>query len=128
MILVKDSAIDNIAQILFVALCEEQHSLGVTLGCIQQALAVRVLAEAFQHGPHGARELLQILCLFFFGRLLPAPCALAGPTKPIEVDCGVLCVGAVGAASSQRCVRLIVVFYVCLTILDAVSVMHGAAV
>lgn len=128
MILVEDSAIDDVAEVLLVTLGEEQHGLGIALRCIQQTLTVRVLAEAFEHRPHSTRELLQVLCLLFLGCLLPAPCAFAGPTKAIEVDCGVLCVGTVGTTGGQGCLRLIVVFYVDFTAPEGESVMHAAAV
>lgn len=33
-VLVEDSAIDNVAEVLLVALGEEQHSLGIALRCV----------------------------------------------------------------------------------------------
>jgi hypothetical protein len=127
-VLVEDSAIDNVAEVLLVALGEEQHSLGIALRCVQQTLTVGVLTKAFQHRPHGTRELLEVLCLLLLSGLLPAPCAFAGPAEPIEVDCGVLCVGAVGATGGQGCLRFIVFFYVYFTIPDHVSAVDAATV
>ena len=127
-ILVEDSAVNDVAKILLVALGEEQHSLSIALWGIQQTLAVGILTKAFQHSPHSTRQLLEVLGLLFLSSLLPAPCAFAGPTKPIKVDCGVLCVGTVGAAGGQRCLRTIVVFYIYFVVPDDVCVVDTAAV
>ena len=47
-VFVEDSAIHDIAQIFFVAFGEEQHRLGITFGCVEETLAVRVFAYAFE--------------------------------------------------------------------------------
>jgi hypothetical protein len=51
---VKHGAVHDSAQVLFVALCEEEHGLRIALWSIQQALSIRVLANAFQDRPYSA--------------------------------------------------------------------------
>lgn len=96
-ILVEYSAINNVAQILFVALCEEQQRFRVPVWRRQQALAVGILADAFENRPDGASQLLQALGLFLVCRLFPLARALAGPAETVKVDGGVLRVRALGA-------------------------------
>jgi hypothetical protein len=48
---------------LFVALGEEEKGLGVALGRLEQALAVRVLATALEDGAHGVGHALEALLL-----------------------------------------------------------------
>ena len=73
-VLVEDGAIDNLTQVLLVALCEEQEGFGVAVRSVEQALAVGVLANALEDGAHGAGQLRQTLVLLLLGCFL----ALAG--------------------------------------------------
>lgn len=56
-VFVKHGAVHDGAQVLFVALCEEEHGLRIALWGIKQALSVGVLAHAFQDRPYSARQL-----------------------------------------------------------------------
>lgn len=127
-VLVENSAINDVPQVLLVAFGEEQHGLCVALRRVEQALAVGILAQTLQHSPHRARQLLQVLRLLLLGSLDPVFGARAGPAQPVQVDRGDPCVGAVGAAGSQRGRRLRVVFVAHFAVLDKVFVVHTAAV
>jgi hypothetical protein len=74
-VFVKHGVIHDGAQILFVALCEEEHGLRVALWGKKQALSVRVLTHALQDRPYSARQLGQAFFLFPLGRLLPLECS-----------------------------------------------------
>lgn len=101
-VFMKDGSIDNIPQVLLVTFGEEEQRLCVPLGCVQQALAIRILAQTLEHCPYSARQLLQILGLLFVCRLLPMPCALARPAKPVKINRRMLGIWAVGAARRKR--------------------------
>ena len=77
MVLVEDSTVDDVAQVLFVALCEEEQRFRVAIGCIEQAFAVGVFSDALQHGSHGTGQLGQPLLLLFGGCFLAFAGALA---------------------------------------------------
>lgn len=101
-VFVKDGSVDDIPQVLLVTLGEEEQCLCVPLGCVQQTLTIWILAQTLKHCPYSARQLLQILRLLFVRRLLPMPCALAGPAKPVKINRRVLGIWAVGAARRKR--------------------------
>lgn len=105
MVLVEDSTVDDVAQVLFVTLCEEEQRFRVALWCVEQPLTVGVFAQTLEHSPDSARQLLEVRHLLLFGCLLPLPRTLAGPAKPVEVDGGVLRVRAVGPAGREWCLR-----------------------
>ena len=105
MVLVEDSTVDDVAQVLFVALCEKEQRFRVALWCVEQPLTVGVFAQTLEHSPDSARQLLEVRRLLLFGCLLPLPRTLAGPAKPVEVDGGVLRVRAVGPAGREWCLR-----------------------
>lgn len=86
--LLEDGAIDDIAHVLLVPLCEEEHRLGVPLRGGQQALAVSVLAHALEYRPHGAAHARQPLVRLLLGLLQPLARAGTGPRQPVEVDHG----------------------------------------
>jgi hypothetical protein len=118
-VLVEDSAINDVSQILLVALGEEQQGLRIALRCVQQPLTVRVLAQALQHSAYSAGQLLEICGFLLFSRLFPLPCTLARPAETVEVDSGVLSVGTMRAARRKRRLgndALIVVFHVYLAV------------
>ena len=124
-VLVEDSTVDDVAQVLFIALGEEEQGLSIALGCVQQSLAVWIFAQTLKHRSDSTRQLLQIGFLLLLGRLLPLPRALAGPAKPIEVDGGMLCVWAMGATSRKWCLgngALVRVFGVYLAVRHDMSV------
>ncbi len=74
-VFVKHGAVHDGAQVLLVALCEEEHGLRIALWGIKQALSVGVLAHAFQYRPYSARQLGQAFLLVLLGRLLPLKCS-----------------------------------------------------
>ena len=74
-VFVKQGAVHDGAQVLFVAICKEKHGLRIALWGIKQALSVGVLAHAFQDRPYSARQLSQAFFLFLLGRLLPLECS-----------------------------------------------------
>lgn len=103
MILVEDSAVDDVAQVLFVALGEEKQRLCVALWCVEQPLTIWIFTQTLEHSPDSARQLLEVCCLLLLGRLLPLPRTLAGPAKPVEVDGGVLRVWAMSPTCREWC-------------------------
>jgi hypothetical protein len=103
-VFVKHGAVHDGAQVLFIALCEEEHGLRIALWGIKQALSVGVLAYAD----------------------LPT-----WPTQVIKVDRWVLGVGALCAACSQWCPRrttLVVPFHVDLAVYYLMSLTAVAAI
>jgi hypothetical protein len=54
LVFMKHGVIDDGAQVLFVAFCEEEHCLRITLWRNKQALSVRVLTYIFQDRPYSA--------------------------------------------------------------------------
>src|SRR5690625_1755517 len=56
--LVEEGVVDNVLDVDLVALCEEEEGLGVARGRVEEALAVRVLADALEEGAHGAAHLV----------------------------------------------------------------------
>lgn len=74
-VFVSCGAVHDGAQVLFVALCEEEHGLRIAVWGIKQAFSVGVLAQAFQDRPYSARQLGQAFFLFLLGRLLPLKCS-----------------------------------------------------
>jgi hypothetical protein len=125
MVLVEDSAVDNVAQVLFVALGEEEQRLCIALWSIQQSLAIWIFTQTLEHSPDSARQLLEIGRLLLLGRLLPFPRTLTGPAKPVEVDGGVLRVWAVGSTGRKWCLdnsTLVGVFGVYLAVRHDMSV------
>ena len=77
MILVEDGAVDNLAQVLLISLCEKQQRLCVAIRCVQQPLPVWVLSNALEDGSHGAGQLRQTLLLLLVGGLLSLSRSLA---------------------------------------------------
>ena len=59
-VLGKDGVVDDVDEPVLVALGHPHERLGVPLGRAQQALAVRVLADALQHGAQRLREHEQV--------------------------------------------------------------------
>ena len=132
-VFVEDCAVDNVAQVLLVALGEEEQRLRISVWCVEETLAVGVFAQALQHGPDGARQLLEVRRLLLVGRILPPLRAYAGPAKPIEVDGGVLRVGAMRPAGRERRLRngalvLVVVLCVAVSVSHLMSVVRIASV
>lgn len=57
-ILVEDSAINNVPQVLLVALGEVHHSFCITFGGTVKTFSFRVLSDAFEQSADCSRELL----------------------------------------------------------------------
>lgn len=133
--------VHNLPQILLVALCEEEQGFCVAVGGVEQALAVGILANAFEYRPHGAGQLGQSLVLLLFRRFLSLTSALAfgtlavhatgvdertRPAQPVKIDRRLLRVRTLRAACSQRSLRhssmLIVSFHVDLAVDHVVAV------
>ena len=68
-VLVKDSTIDQIPHILFVAFREVHESFRVPFRRSAQTFSLRVLADTFEDGSNSARELVET-SLGFFGCLI----------------------------------------------------------
>ena len=68
MIFVKHCAIDQVSHVLLVALCKEQHCLGIPLGCLPETLALGVFSNAFKDGLDRTLQLLQPLQRLLRGR------------------------------------------------------------
>lgn len=71
---IKHGAIHDGVQVLFVALCEEEHGLRIALWGTEKAFSIGVLAHAFQDRPYSARQLGQAFFVFLLGCLLPLEC------------------------------------------------------
>lgn len=54
----EDGSVDDVFDIVLIALGEGQQGLCVTGGCIEKALSVWVLADALKQGSDGAAHLL----------------------------------------------------------------------
>lgn len=59
--LLEDGIVDNVADVLLVALGKVEHGLGVALGRVDDAGAVGVLADALENGADGGLHLLEAL-------------------------------------------------------------------
>lgn len=57
-VLVEDCAINNVSQVLLVALGEVHHGLCITHGCAMETFSFRVLSDAFEKCTDCSRELL----------------------------------------------------------------------
>lgn len=79
-------AIDDVPDVLLVALGEEQHGLRVPFGSGQQSLSVGVFAHAFQDRPDRGAHLSQALVGLLLGLLEAFSCAAAGLAEAVEVD------------------------------------------
>jgi hypothetical protein len=68
-IFMEDGAIDNVSEVLLIALGKEEHSLGVPLGRLEDTLSVRIFTHTFENSPDSAGELgktLRPLLFTFF--------------------------------------------------------------
>lgn len=54
-VFVKHGVVYDGAQVLFIALCKEEHSLRIALWGIKQAFSAGILAHAFQDRPYSIR-------------------------------------------------------------------------
>ena len=53
-VLVKHRPVDNVPNVLFVALCKIQHCLGISFRRAADAFSVRVFTDTLQNGSHRA--------------------------------------------------------------------------
>jgi len=84
--LLKYGAIDNVADVLLVALGEEKHRPRVALWGGKQPFSVWVLTDTFEEGSDGALHALQTF-LFLFGALLETlACAPARTTQAVKIN------------------------------------------
>lgn len=70
-VLVEDSVVDQVPNILFVALSEIEHGLGISHGGLAKSLSFRVLADTFQDCADSSGHLLKSLFGLLRCRLLP---------------------------------------------------------
>lgn len=64
MALVEEGPVDEVVNVYLVALCEEEQSLCVARGGVDEALAVRVLADALEQGADGAAHAVEaVVCV-----------------------------------------------------------------
>lgn len=65
MVLVEDGVVDNVSDILLIALCEKQHRLRVSRRRIEDTFSVWVFANTFQYGSDSSSHFLEPFgCLF----------------------------------------------------------------
>lgn len=64
-VLMKDGTVDDFAQILLVALCEEEKRLGITIWRVSEAFSIRIFAYALENSPDCAGEFGQTFVLLF---------------------------------------------------------------
>ena len=75
--LVEDGVVDNVLDVLLVALGEEHEGLGVALGGGQEALPVRVLSDALEDGANRILDLLEARSGLLLALLEPGAGSLA---------------------------------------------------
>jgi hypothetical protein len=75
MVLVENGTIDQIPDILFVALGEVEHSLGITLRGFTETLTLWVFTNTLQNCSHGTGKLLNSGFVLLRGRLQSLPCS-----------------------------------------------------
>lgn len=96
MALLENGAVDDVPDVLLVPLGEPQHRLGVALGGVEDARAVRVLADALEQGGDGALHAVEAQGGLLLGLADALARAAAGPAQAVKVDEGAL--GAVRQA------------------------------
>lgn len=70
-VLVENSVVDQVPNILLVALGEIEHGLGISHGGLTKSFSFRVLADTFQDCADSSGHLLKSLLGLLRGRLLP---------------------------------------------------------
>lgn len=70
-ILVEDSVVDQVPNILLIALSEIEHGLGISHGGFPKSLSFRVLTDTFQDRADSSGHLLKSLFGLLGRRLLP---------------------------------------------------------
>lgn len=71
MVLVEDGAVDQVPNVLLVALGEVQHGLGISLGGLTKTFSLGVLSDTFKNGSDSSGQLLNSLVGLLRGRLQP---------------------------------------------------------
>lgn len=67
-VFVENSPIYQVSHVLFIALSEKEHSFGVPLRGLSEALSLWILANAFENGPHSpCKFLYSLLSLLWCG-------------------------------------------------------------
>lgn len=69
MVLVENSPINKVTDILLVTFGEVEHSLGISLGCLPQSLSFGILTNALQDSSDGSGQLLNTIIKLFRRRL-----------------------------------------------------------
>lgn len=77
MVFVENGSIDQIPNVLLVALSEVEHGLGVSLGGLAKTLSLRIFANTLENRSYSPREFLNPLFILFRRRLQPLPCSRA---------------------------------------------------
>lgn len=72
-VLMKNSSIDQISHVLFIAFCEVEHGLCISLGSFPETLSFWILPDTFENGLHSSGEFLNSLLSLFRRRLQPCP-------------------------------------------------------
>merc|ERR1712176_1126745 len=90
-ILMKDSPIHDIPQILLIPLREEHHCLCISLWCLEQTFTVWIFAYAFEDRADGACEFVKAGFGFFGGGFETCACASARPAQAVKVNGRMLC-------------------------------------
>lgn len=71
MVLVENSPINKVTDILLVTFGEVKHSLGISLGCLPQSFSFGILTNALQNGSDSSGQFLNTI-VKLFGRRLQA--------------------------------------------------------
>lgn len=74
-VFVENSPIDQVSHVLFIALCEKEHSSGVSFRGGSETLSLWILANAFENGPHSSCQFLYSLFRLLRRRLKPRSCS-----------------------------------------------------
>lgn len=85
-ILLEERLIHKVGDTLLVTLGEEHESLGITLGSLEETLAVGILSNALQNRTNSSRDLLNACCALSLSILATFPCAHAREAKAVKVD------------------------------------------
>lgn len=118
-IFMEDSAVNNVPEVLLIALGKVHHSFCITFGCTMKTLSFRVLSDTLEQSTDCSGELLLTSCGLFGGGFESLACASAytrvrrensnrgwlkhtGPAQTVEVNGRGECVGTASSAGLLR--------------------------
>ena len=70
-VLVEDGAVDQVPNVLLIALGEVEHGLGISLWGLAKTFSLGILSDTFKNGPDSSGQLLNSLVGLLRGRFQP---------------------------------------------------------